>query len=130
MITSVLVLALATQASSAATPADVTEAQAAWVRAMQAQIVSHWTPPLPDASDRFPCRVKVRLLPTGTVAYAETLAPCSGSGALARSVEAAVMKSSPLPLPSHPAAFHRTLILAFVPGPDAAGKPTSSEAGP
>ena len=40
---------------------------------------------------------------------------CSGDAAFARSVEVAVLRSSPLPLPTNPRLFERNLLFNFKP---------------
>ncbi len=60
------------------------------------------------------CDVKVQQIPGGEVVSAVAV-NCTGDAAFARSVEAAVLRSSPLPLPSNPALFDRNLLFNFKP---------------
>jgi colicin import membrane protein len=72
-------------------------------------IYRNWNPP---ASARFgsECEVIVRQVPGGEV-VGVTILSCNGDEALRRSVEAAVLSSSPLPQPPDPSVFDRNLRL-------------------
>lgn len=72
-------------------------------------IYRNWSPP---ASARFgsECEVIVRQVPGGEV-VGVTILSCNGDEALRRSVEAAVLSSSPLPQPPDPSVFDRNLRL-------------------
>ena len=72
-------------------------------------IYRNWAPP---ASARFgsECEVIVRQVPGGEVVGVE-IVRCDGDDALRRSVEAAVFRASPLPLPPDPSVFDRNLRL-------------------
>lgn len=60
------------------------------------------------------CDVRVQQIPGGEVVSAVAF-NCTGDGAFARSVEAAVLRSSPLPLPADPRLFDRNLLFTFKP---------------
>lgn len=60
------------------------------------------------------CEVNVRQLPSGEVVDV-SIATCNGDEAVRRSVEAAVYKASPLPLPVNPSIFQRNLQIIFKP---------------
>jgi len=65
---------------------------------------------------------RVEQLPGGEVLTVKMLRS-SGNGAYDRAVEAAILKSSPLPLPSDPSLFVRELELTFCPKESDAGCP-------
>lgn len=60
------------------------------------------------------CDVRVQQIPGGEVVSAVAF-NCTGDAAFARSVEAAVLRSSPLPLPADPRLFERNLLFTFKP---------------
>lgn len=60
------------------------------------------------------CEVRVQQIPGGEVISAVAL-NCTGDAAFARSVETAVLRASPLPLPSDPRLFERNLLFNFKP---------------
>lgn len=57
--------------------------------------------------------MSVKLIPTGDVVTHE-LSRCSGDEIFSRSVEAAVQKASPLPVPKDPDAFNLMRDINFV----------------
>jgi colicin import membrane protein len=64
---------------------------------VKTQIRSNWLRPA-NTTDDLSCEVLVRLLPDGGI-QSVRIARSSGNGAFDRSVEAAVLKSDPLPKP-------------------------------
>lgn len=69
----------------------------------------------PAGTDRdFSCRIRIQQLPGGQIRQVEMLESC-GNSFLDASVESAVRKADPLPLPQNPRVFERTLNLVFVP---------------
>jgi colicin import membrane protein len=56
----------------------------------------------------------VTQLPGGTVVKVQ-VGRCNGDDSVRQSIEAAVYKASPLPLPSDPALFERILVVTFRP---------------
>lgn len=60
------------------------------------------------------CEVRVQQIPGGEVISAVAL-NCTGDAAFARSVETAVLRASPLPLPADPRLFERNVIFTFKP---------------
>ena len=74
----------------------------------------HWQRPTGSPSD-FSCLVKVQLLPGGSVISAKVVKTCGGGIALDDSVEKAVLKSDPLPMPENPDDFDRNLTFQFKP---------------
>ena len=73
----------------------------------------NWNQP-PSARTGDSCEVRVQQIPGGEVTSA-VASNCTGDAAFARSVEAAVLRASPLPLPSDPRLFDRNLLFTFKP---------------
>jgi colicin import membrane protein len=92
-------------------------AQMPWLSAIVAKIQRNWQRP-PGSADRFNCVVRLEQLPGGEVVRATVIRSC-GTPVLDRSVENAVLKSSPLPTPPDPALFERVIDVRFCPTPDA-----------
>ncbi len=82
-----------------------------------AMIVQHverqWNRPA-TARSGLECEVRVAQTPTGTVLSAQ-VTRCNGDAAVVQSIEAAVQKASPLPLPPDPRLFERNLVFIFRP---------------
>ena len=111
-------LALEAQQRQEALAAEEAEAAArnspemsAYIAAIQSKIQRNWIRPA-TAPDDLRCSVRVRQLPSGEVLSAQVIS-CNGNAAVVRSVEAAVQKASPLPLPSNPLLFSRDMRLNF-----------------
>jgi colicin import membrane protein len=85
----------------------------AWLGAIQAQVTRNWNRP-PSARPGLECEVRVSLIPGMQVVSAEILR-CNGDDAVRRSILAAVERASPLPRPSDPALFERTIVFVFRP---------------
>jgi colicin import membrane protein len=83
---------------------------------IQQKVVRNWIRP-PGSPEGLVCVVKVRLIPGGEVVGA-TVIQSSGDPVFDRSVESAVLKASPLPLPPDPALFNhfREINFKFNPG--------------
>lgn len=77
------------------------------------KVERNWVQPA-SARAGLSCRVRVRQLPTGDVGSVE-IETCNGDEAVRRSIEAAVLRASPLPLPPDPRLFERNLIFDFEP---------------
>lgn len=75
--------------------------------AIAQQIRRNWSVPASAGSD-IRCTVQVTQIPGGEVVGVHVTS-CNGDDAVVRSVEAAVRRSSPLPLPSNPDLFDRNL---------------------
>ncbi len=88
-------------------------AQDEWNFRVRERIESNWYRPA-SARRGLQCRVAVTLVPGGTVVSAVVEA-CNGDAAVRESLRAAVLKSSPLPLPKDPRLFERKLVLEFMP---------------
>ncbi len=94
--------------------AVVGSAAAAEYRDIIAQKVRrNWNEP-PSARPGNSCDVRVQQIPGGEVTSAVAF-NCTGDAAFARSVETAVLRASPLPLPSDPRLFERNLLFNFKP---------------
>ncbi len=85
----------------------------AWIGAIQDRVERNWNRPA-SARPGLQCEVRVSQIPGGQVVGAEILR-CNGDETVQRSIVAAVMKASPLPTPSDPALFERTIIFIFEP---------------
>ncbi len=83
--------------------------QERYVLSIHNHIYRNWSPPV-SAQSGSECEVLVRQVPGGEVVGVEILS-CDGDEALRRSVETAVLRSSPLPPPPDPSVFERNLRL-------------------
>jgi colicin import membrane protein len=83
---------------------------------IQEKVRRNWLRPS-GSSDDFTCTLEVSLIPGGDVAKARVVQSC-GSTVLDRSVESAVFKAAPLPVPRDAGLFHhfRELRFVFSPG--------------
>ena len=88
-------------------------AQDEWNFRVRERIESNWYRPA-SARRGLQCRVAVTLVPGGTV-VAAVVEACNGDEAVRESLRAAVLKSSPLPLPKDSRLFERKLVLEFTP---------------
>ena len=82
-------------------------------RLIDDHIERNWIRP-PSARVGLDCEVFVKQIPGGDVIDVR-VGRCNGDDAVRRSIEAAVLKASPLPRPPNPALFDRNLILTFKP---------------
>lgn len=82
-----------------------------WVSQIATKIRSNWRMPVGRPAT-FECRVKVKLMPNGSVISAEVVKSC-GQSALDDSLTKAVFKADPLPVPDDPKVFDSNLILTF-----------------
>ena len=76
-------------------------------------IESRWIRP-PNAKPGLDCEVRVTQVPGGVVTAAQVVR-CNGDESVRQSIEAAVLRASPLPQPSDPALFERNLVVTFRP---------------
>lgn len=88
-------------------------AMAQYVARIRQHVERRWIRP-PSAGQDLECVVRVVQAPGGAVLSAEVTS-CNGDSAVRQSIENAVMRSSPLPPPSDPRLFERTLELVFKP---------------
>lgn len=84
-----------------------------YVALIEQRIVRNWNRP-PSARPGLECEVRVAQTPGGAVLSVQ-LGRCNGDAAVRQSIEAAVMRSSPLPPPPDPRLFERNLVLLFKP---------------
>jgi colicin import membrane protein len=84
-----------------------------YIAMIEQRIVRNWNRP-PSARTGLECRVRVAQTPSGTVLSVQ-IDQCNGDAAVKQSIEAAVMRSSPLPPPPDPRLFERNLVLVFKP---------------
>lgn len=87
--------------------------QETWGDKIAAIVKSHWIRPY-GSPDVFQCKVKVQLLPGGSVVGATVIDSCGNSG-LDASVVRAVLKSDPLPMPDNPEDFTSPVTIIFEP---------------
>jgi len=87
-----------------------------YVLYIQQKVQRSWIRP-PSSGAELSCTVEVRLIPSGEVIDAQ-IVRSSGNSAFDRSVEAAVFKASPLPVPPDPVVMEqfRSLRFEFKPG--------------
>jgi colicin import membrane protein len=86
---------------------------AAYQFALQQKVLRNWARPA-SARAGLDCLVAVRQTATGDVISADVVS-CNGDAATERSIEAAVKKASPLPLPDNPVLFDPNLRFRFIP---------------
>jgi colicin import membrane protein len=84
-----------------------------YIGLIQQQVVRNWNRP-PSARSGLECQVKVAQTPAGVVLSVQVVA-CNGDAAVKQSIEAAVMRSSPLPPPPDPRLYERNLLFVFKP---------------
>jgi colicin import membrane protein len=84
-----------------------------YIALIQQKVQRNWVPPA-SAQPGLECEVAVVQLPNGDVVDARTVR-CNGDAAVQRSIEAAVRRSSPLPMPDNRALFERNLRFIFKP---------------
>jgi colicin import membrane protein len=87
---------------------------ARWHASIVAKIQRAWIRP-PSAQPGIECIVSVTQVPGGEVTAVKVISCNGGDAALRESVEAAVLRASPLPSPPDPALFERNLELTFAP---------------
>lgn len=86
---------------------------AIYVAQIKQKVERNWVRPA-SARSGLKCNVSVRQIAGGEVVGVR-IGECNGDDAVKRSIEAAVYKASPLPLPSDPSLFDRELLLVFNP---------------
>lgn len=106
-------LAAAIRAEEERTAARNSDEMTAYLFALQQKVVRNWSPP-PSATEGLDCEVRVRQTPSGEVIDARVMR-CNGDAAVERSIEAAVRRASPLPVPQNSLLFESTVIFAFRP---------------
>ena len=84
-----------------------------YIRLIENRIQQNWIPPA-SAISGLECTVNVTQIPSGDVVDVQ-VGRCTGDNAVVRSIEAAVLRSSPLPRPPIPSLFERNLEVVFNP---------------
>jgi len=84
-----------------------------WIEVIRQKVERNWVEPASAAGD-LSCDVHVTQIPGGEVVDVR-VGSCNGDAAVVRSIQAAVMKSSPLPPPPDPSLFERELTFQFKP---------------
>ncbi|MCF6210702.1 MAG: cell envelope integrity protein TolA [Gammaproteobacteria bacterium] len=84
-----------------------------YIAAIAGKVERHWLKP-PSARVGLSCKVRVKQIPGGEVVDVQ-VTQCTGDDTFRRSVEKAVKKSSPLPMPKDPRLFEREIIFNFKP---------------
>ncbi len=84
-----------------------------YIRLIENRIQQNWIPPA-SATSGLECVVNVTQIPSGDVVDVR-VGRCNGDDAVIRSIEAAVLRSSPLPRPPIPSLFERNLEVVFNP---------------
>ena len=84
-----------------------------YIRLIVNRIEQNWIRPA-SAQPGLECEVRVIQIPSGDIVDAR-VGRCNGDDAVIRSIEAAVLRSSPLPRPPVPSLFERSLNVVFAP---------------
>jgi colicin import membrane protein len=84
-----------------------------YIRLIENRIQQNWIPPA-SARAGLECIVNVTQIPSGDVIDVR-IGRCNGDEAVVRSIEAAVLRASPLPKPPIPSLFERNLEVVFNP---------------
>ena len=84
-----------------------------YIAQIKDRIERNWLRP-PGTAAELKCIVRVSQIPGGEVVQAEIM-ESSGNIAFDRSVEEAVLRSSPLPVPKDPSLFDRHIVITFEP---------------
>ena len=87
--------------------------EAAWLSLIRDRVTRAWIRP-PSARAGVNCEVHVTQIPGGVVTGVQ-IGSCNGDQAVRESIEAAVYRASPLPTPSNPDLFDRSLVFNFHP---------------
>ena len=101
------------QAEGTRLAARSSQAMAAYAYAIQQKVMRNWARPA-TARAGISCEVLVRQTRSGDVITVD-IGDCNGDAAVRRSIEAAVNKASPLPVPGDPNLFEQNLRFFFEP---------------
>lgn len=88
-------------------------AMSQYMAMIQQHVERRWIRP-PSARSGIECEIKVAQGPSGTV-LSVNIGRCNGDQAVQQSIETAVQRASPLPLPKDPRLFERNLVFVFKP---------------
>ncbi len=86
---------------------------AQYIALIRQRVERNWAKP-PGAGSDIECQIYVSQIPGGEVTGVR-IGRCNADATVVRSIEAAVRKSSPLPVPDNPALFERNLLFMFKP---------------
>ena len=90
-------------------PSDCTDAKRkSYVAELRSHILSHWT--VPEQSKAFSCLVRITQSTSGEITALKIL-ECNDSVAVRDSIDDAIRKANPLPLPSEESCFDRQIFL-------------------
>lgn len=84
-----------------------------YIAQITSRIERNWIKPA-SARPGLKCQVRVTQIPGGEVVDVR-IGTCNGDDAVRRSIEAAVRRASPLPVPDNPRLFERNLLINFEP---------------
>ena len=84
-----------------------------YIAQIRDKIERNWIRP-PGVAPGLEANVRIAQIPDGEVVQVEIITS-SGNAAFDRSIEEAVLRSSPLPLPKDPSLFDRSIMIAFEP---------------
>ena len=84
-----------------------------WAIDLVRHVKQYYTAP-PGTPENASCKVKLQLLPNGTVKNVKTVTSC-GRAEIDRALENAVYRSSPVPLPADASVFDPDLTINFTP---------------
>lgn len=90
------------------------QSQQSWPRKIIDTVRGNWIRPPIEETGTAGCAAAIELADNGDVMSVAFDPPCNPK-ILQRSIEAAIIKSSPFPLPNDPASFHRHLVINFFP---------------
>lgn len=104
---------LSQETEARAEAARIGEIQKTWAQELAEHIADRWLRP-PGLPGGLRCKARIEILPNGEVVSVKII-QSSGNPSFDVSVENAIYKSSPLPLPADPKAFVRVLQPEFTP---------------
>lgn len=114
----VTILASLVATAPVAAPAKVEDESltSRYSQALRSDVMNQWNPP-ENARDMPSCKARIRQLPGGQVVSVTIDATCPDDLRLRNSVEAAIIKASPLPYVGYEAVFSRDVVLNFKAAP-------------
>jgi len=100
------------EAESTRINAMTADAKAAYVFAVRQRVMTRWV--MPPTAIGTECIAHIKQVPGGEVVSVR-IGRCNGDSAVRQSIEAAIHRSSPLPVPADPSVFERDLQIEFRP---------------
>jgi len=101
----------AQEAQKAGDAGDANTLRAQYIASLKNKVLDNWMRPETAASVR--CLVRIVQLPGGTVMQASVVPPCYADESVRRSMEAAVLRSDPLPYRGYESVFIRSFDFEF-----------------